>query len=1310
MDQQHWQRIAELYESAYARKPEERQGFLRAACAGDYGLFREVQELLQQDVSSAGVLEKIAAVLERKPGERTACFNQLSTEPWLRSDEDFSGTERFTVLRRLGAGGMGVVYEAQDIARGEIVALKTLPHVTPAGVYRLKREFRSLAGVVHPNLVCLYELIVEDARCFFTMELVKGVNFVEYVRGDPRASLSIDRLMSALRQLVDGISALHRLGKLHRDIKPSNVLVTAEGRVVILDFGLITELYPENLEGAERVIGGTPAYLSPEEGAGMPPSEAGDWYSVGVTLYQSLTGEIPFRGPVTDVLLRKRECDPPSPLELVPDLPPDLSSICMGLMCRDPARRLSGREALSRLDCSPATVYSFEEAGIRLADAPFVGRTRELEVLDEAYQTVTRGRAAAVYVCGPSGIGKSALVRHFLGRLAARDDVVILSGRCYEQESIPYKAFDGVVDSLSRYMMSLSEPAADSLLPADVIALPRLFPVMLRVPVIARACRERELTIFEPYALRRLAFEALRELLARIADRGRLVIFIDDLQWADLDGTLLLEELLRPPDAPSLLTVVSFRTEEVAGKPFLRQLLEGAMHERMSGANASATVRSHQEWTPLPLEAMPETEAGELVGALLAADSPLSEDQKLGITREAGGSPFVLEQLTRYASATRMEPNRAPTFAEMFSTRFTALPVEARRFLETLAICGRPMEPDLVCAVCGVTGGRQSLLTMLRSSHFIRSSGSSERIEAYHDRIREVVAGQVVPEARRRIHGLMVQALIERRSDDCESLFEHYQGACDPENASVQAGLAAAKSATALAFDRAVFFYRQALSLAPDSPAAHAWTEGLANTLANAGRPAEAADAYLHAAAGSGHTQRVELQRRGAEQFLIGGHIDRGLDLIRTMLAGMGGSVPRSSWAALLSLLWQRARLRWRGLGFVPRRVDEIDADTLLRLDTCWSATAGLLLVDTISASDFSARHLLMALDVGEPSRIARGMATESMAWAAHRTGRRFSEKLALQSKALATSVGSPHAIALSILADGIITIMRGEWKRASVLAEQALAILRDQCVGLMWELNIAQNLAIWSLMYQGEFRELSRQLPPLLANARSRGNLYIATELCTRSQFVWLAADEPDEGERETVESIERWSQKGFHRQHLSARLARVQTALYRGDAEAAWRLLTEQQSMVRRSLLTHVQVFRIESLYLRARCALAMAARHGASRRFLSIARAGARGIAGERMPWSDPIALLLSAGIAYLEGSIPLAVRRLHDAANQFDRANMNHYAAVARRRIGELEDNALGRGLQRQAEEWMAVQYIKNPPAMTRMLAPGFPDVS
>ena len=203
--------------------------------------------------------------------------------------------------------------------------------------------------MAHPNVVCLYELVVEDGRVLLHDGAVHGVNFVEYVERRAAAPrCAIDRLTSALRQLVEGVSALHRIGKLHRDIKPSNVLVTPDGRVVVLDFGLITELRPDNMGGGEHIVGGTPAYVSPEEISGLPPSEADDWYGVGATLYEALTGELPFRGSPFEVLLRKRHHNPPPPSSLEPKVPAHSNDICMGLMCRDPARRWSGRDVLNR--------------------------------------------------------------------------------------------------------------------------------------------------------------------------------------------------------------------------------------------------------------------------------------------------------------------------------------------------------------------------------------------------------------------------------------------------------------------------------------------------------------------------------------------------------------------------------------------------------------------------------------------------------------------------------------------------------------------------------------------------------------------------------------------------------------------------------------------------------------------------------------------------------------------------------------------------------------------------------------------------
>jgi hypothetical protein len=1255
-----------------------RETYLTQACGDDSLLRSDVVRLLAAHQQADAFLE-----------------HPLNLWPIDGGREEFAGTDRFRIVRWLGSGGMGVVYEAHDGLRGEIVALKTLRRTSAADLYRLKQEFRSLADVTHPNLVCLYELFVENEQCFFTMELVTGVSFVDYVRGEDGARLSADRLVHALRQLIDGVSALHRRGKLHRDIKPSNVLVTPEGRVVILDFGLIVDALPQHPREARHVRGGTPAYMSPEEASGAAPSEASDWYSVGVTLYEGLTGTIPFDGSVSNVLLLKGTSDPPTPLQRAPgQVPADLSAICMGLLHRSPEHRLSGRDVLSTL-AADTTSSTGGNATNKIHDTPFVGRDQQLQTLREAHETVVNRSAMAVAIYGPSGIGKSALVRRFLSELARRDGVVVLAGRCYENESVPYKALDGVIDDLSRYLSSIPIGEGEALLTPDVPALTRVFPVLLQVNAIAAACRDQEPESVDPLRVRRRAFEALAGLLRRLASQHSLVIWIDDLQWADVDSMVLLEEVLGPPSPPEMLTLLCFRSEEMAAKPFLQTLIDRA---------------GRDEWSALSVDRMTGDEAHALIGGLLPRDSSLTDQDKAQLTREADGSPFVLEQLALHAGLTDRPTSASPTFAAMFSARLRTLSQDGRRFLETLAVCGQPIAPEVVCDACGIARDRQSLVVMLRALHLIRSSGSSERVETYHDRIREVLAGWLEPDTVRQIHGRMVASLVARRSDDCEALFEHSRGAGDSESASTYAGLAAEKAGAALAFDRSASFYRHALELSPSSPNGHAWREGLAMALANAGRPADAAEAYLSAAAGAEHIRQVELQRRAADQFLTGGHIDRGLDLIRRVIESVGLSFARSPRTALIRVWWRRVRLGWRGLDFVAHRSEDIDADVLLRLDTCWSAATGLGLVDLINASDFIAWHLHLALDAGEPSRIARGLALESAARSSDWHFRKGSARLVERAGKMARNVNTPQALAMELLADSVAATAIGEWRRALTSSERSFEIFRDHCVGLTWEMNIAQNVVIWALMYLGELGEVSRRVPALLADGRRRGDLYLATELCTRSNIVWLANDDPVGGEREAQDALAQWSQKGFYRQHYSARLAHVQTALYRGDAEAAWRLLVEQESNLRRSMLTRVQALRVESLYLRGRCALAMASTSRSRRRFLSVARSCARRIAAERMHWSDPIALLLQGGIASLEGRPTTALDRLHDACDRFDNAEMKLYAAVTRRRIGGLRTDDNGRELQRQAEVWMAAQQIKNPFCMTRMLAPGFPDLS
>ena len=262
--------------------------------------------------------------------------------------EEFSGTERFVIERQLGAGSMGAVYLAHDKVLASRVALKVLLSVDAAGIYRFKKEFRALADVAHRNLVTLHELFSEGDRWFFTMEYVQGKDLLSYLHGSRRRAYdsapralpepgdgedgsgaieppvrglellfptpleSEEKLRTVLVQVVEGLRAVHAAGKLHRDLKPENVIVTADGRAVLLDFGIAFEQHKDIHETLATIVG-TPAYMAPEQCRGKNLSEASDFYALGVILYEALTGDVPFDGTPMQVISRKQDVDPGQP-------------------------------------------------------------------------------------------------------------------------------------------------------------------------------------------------------------------------------------------------------------------------------------------------------------------------------------------------------------------------------------------------------------------------------------------------------------------------------------------------------------------------------------------------------------------------------------------------------------------------------------------------------------------------------------------------------------------------------------------------------------------------------------------------------------------------------------------------------------------------------------------------------------------------------------------------------------------------------------------------------------------------------------
>jgi serine/threonine protein kinase len=250
----------------------------------------------------------------------------------------------------------------------------------------------------------------------------------------PRADPS--RLHDALAQTALGLCALHAASKIHCDVKPSNVLVTPSGRVVLLAFGLVTEVARTAGSGSMQ-IAGTVAYMAPEQAASKLVAPSADWYSVGAMLYEALTGQAPFVGAPFDVLTRKQRSEPVPPSAVADAVPADLDALCVDLLRVDPAKRPSGDEVLTRLGIRlGGAVHGASSMQTMPSLPPLVGRGREQQALAAAFDDMLVGRTVRVLVEGESGIGKSALVRRFVDSLEAeRRDVIVLEGRCYERES-----------------------------------------------------------------------------------------------------------------------------------------------------------------------------------------------------------------------------------------------------------------------------------------------------------------------------------------------------------------------------------------------------------------------------------------------------------------------------------------------------------------------------------------------------------------------------------------------------------------------------------------------------------------------------------------------------------------------------------------------------------------------------------------------------------------------------------------------------------------------------------------------------------
>jgi serine/threonine protein kinase/tetratricopeptide (TPR) repeat protein len=1248
---------------------------------------------------------------------------------------------RFRIVRELGSGGMGVVYEAFDSERHARIAIKTLLQLTPDSLARFKREFRALQDIHHPNLVQLGELIAEGDQWFFTMELVEGADFRTFVRpgerhssgsllrvtprSDPNsAALGValtarlgeheagtagrrfdeERLRACLRQLAHALAALHDAGMVHRDVKPSNIRVEPTGRLVLLDFGLVTE--SDGSGSTDHAIVGTPVYMAPEQAmARAVVGPEADLYAMGVLLFEALTGGPPFEGTGLEILLAKQNEVAPRAANEVDGIPPDLDDLCMRLLRREPAMRPTAAQVVRML--APTSERRSTRPAPPPQPAPFVGRANELAELHVALADVRIGGALTVLVQGESGVGKSSLVKQFVESLAHDGTVCVLTGRCYEREAVPYKAFDGVVDSLTRFL--LRSPVADvrSFLPTKPGPLVQVFPVLRRVAAIAQLTTQ-PLPPMDPQELRDRAFSALRELFMRLAAHQTVVIAIDDVQWADSDSVALLSEVLRPPEAPPLLFIGTERTG-------LRTAGTHAGSARLDSLIRDLPRSIPGEVRVVGLGRLPYSEARELAQSVLDRAGGSGSASAAWVAEEADGHPLFIDALARYSVLHATEGRVAIRLDDALAAPIARLEPGERRILELLAMSSAQVAQDVLALAAELDPDSFTrTLAQLRASLLITTNGArgSDTVELYHDRIRVAVKQKIERPRRQGLHQRLATALESSGSHDAQALAAHWHGAGDTEQAARYGSLAAEQAMQALAFDRAATLYDWALTLKAGSAETRAALyERLGDALANAGRGARAAAAYRKAAVKANATRALDLERRAADQLLRSGHIDEGLAAMRGVLGAIGMRLPSSPFTSLLTFLYWLVRLRVRGNGFRRRDTTEIAPNELTRIDTCWSVAFGLSITDPLRGATFQLRTLALSLRAGEPYRVARAMALHAghMATRAGRRGWARSEKLLALAHSLAQESQSAHAIGWAHGAHGIAHYTNGHFGAAVPELESADRCWRET-PGATWERDTMKMFTVNALAQLGRLRELGGRVPRYLREATERGDLYGAVNLRVGyGNLRWLVLDRADEARSEIDAAMGEWSKQGVHLEHFYELLARVNVALYSGQSRAGLEQLQVRWRSLEGALLFRVQSLRILLRYMRARLCLAEASSRGAEgAALLKRAERDARSILREKMDWSRPIADLIFAACAHARGDRGRAVSQLRRALAGFEKAEMALHVAATRARLGALVGGDEGRFFTAAAEGWMHDEGVVAPARMVAMMAPGFGD--
>ncbi len=786
-------------------------------------------------------------------------------------------------------------------------------------------------------------------------------------------------------------------------------------------------------------------------------------------------------------------------------------------------------------------------------------------------------------------MGKTALIREFLGRLAARSDAapLVLEARCNPHESIPYKAFDAAIDDLTRYWVGLDPEAALALCPDEgVEALTLLFPELRRVPVLAARSGDSA-PRGDPRTLRKSGFQALQRVLARLGARQSVVLWIDDLQWADADSVALVEGVFGGGEVPPLHMVLSRRPDDAATDPAL----------------LAAIAQAQRQGLAFRVDLAPLAEDAAL--ALARGITMRSGVDVASIVAEAAGVPYLVAELAHFATGRgdqHGEPQVGTTAGSLMNERLRGLAPEDRVLVELAALCGAAQSPTILLeAAHSRDRSRLRDLCVLRLLRWA-GAGDGEALQIYHDRLREFVVGALSPEAAIRHHQALVVAMEATSTSDAEQMTAHALAAGDRPRTRRHAITAARRAEAALAFDLAARLYRTAIEHNEvDAPRAelHALC---AEALANAGQSTGAAPEFERAAAAIAAVSPAELDRRGflrrraGEQYLKAGHFEDGLRLMEAFLADADVRLPRSGTGALAGVGDAEGAA-------VPRRIRGSAAAARGHLVAGARSSGGPMGGDDGAVDDGPGarrRGRVVAL----PGVVAGGGRGPRRAFAGLRGGVRGLDRRADAPRQGARAPAQEHGgaggsardavrHAFHQLGAGSSAFFHSEWDEAARQCDAAARGFRTECRGAEYEAAVAMVFGLQARGQAGRVAELVARIPAAIRDADARGDLFAANNYRGGLHgLARIAAGRIAEVQADLRKVVETW-RPGFYQMHAYHRVfTGVAVDLYAGDPRSAVARIEQDWPELKAGLFLRMELPAMELRWTRARAALALAA----------------------------------------------------------------------------------------------------------------------